>query len=462
MLDAIAVRRFRTLTLVTAITTYVLVVIGGVVRVTGSGLGCLDWPLCADPLQAEAAILEMLHRFVAGFVSVLVILVAIGAWKAYRQRRWIFRPALIGVGVLIAQILLGAITVWLKNAPYTVALHLGTALTLLACTTIVATAVRTEETPIGDWRNNRLLASSLASALFVFLLILVGAIVTGTNSALACLDWPLCQGQVLPDTTSPYVYIQFLHRLVALITSLVLLRTTIVAWRARERQHTAWVVAALILSLYVVQVTVGAGNVLLKLPLVLRGLHLALASAVWGWLVVLTVWAAQCDKSQRVGPAAAADGSLSARSGSAPAVGDVQPVTSQQNVQTRPQGKAMFGAYLLLVKPWITVLLLVTTFAAMLIAQRGLPPLPLVFFTLLGGALSASGASTINSYIDRDIAGRMSRTKRRRVPTQCVGTDQHLAFGLFLSVASFVILRLLVNLLAAICDTIGIWYSVVI
>ena len=80
--------------------------------------------------------------------------------------------------------------------------------------------------------------------------------------------------------------------------------------------------------------------------------------------------------------------------------------------------KQIIGAYVKLNKPWIIVLLLVTTFAAMLIAQKGLPPLPLVFFTLLGGALSAGGASAINSYIDRDIDGFMSRTKNRPVVTQ--------------------------------------------
>jgi protoheme IX farnesyltransferase len=96
----------------------------------------------------------------------------------------------------------------------------------------------------------------------------------------------------------------------------------------------------------------------------------------------------------------------------------------------------------------------------MLIAKRGLPPLPLVFFTLLGGALSAAGASSINSYIDRDIDGLMSRTKNRPVPAHRIEADQALAFGLILSVTAFVVLTLFVNLLSAILATIGLLFYV--
>ncbi len=112
--------RFRKLTLFTAIVTYALVVLGGIVRVTGSGLGCPDWPLCYGqplPSQQTEAILEMAHRYVAAFVTLLVIVVAMTAWRGYRQNKWIFRAAMAGIGVIFFQIILGAITVLLKNQP---------------------------------------------------------------------------------------------------------------------------------------------------------------------------------------------------------------------------------------------------------------------------------------------------------------------------------------------------------
>jgi protoheme IX farnesyltransferase len=447
-------RHFRTLTLITAIATYLLVVIGGIVRVTGSGLGCLDWPACTQllPGQQTEAIIEMTHRFAAGIVTVLVILVALIAWRRYRQQKWIFRPAMLGFVTIFVQSALGAVTVLSKNAPYTVVLHLGAALAMFALTTIVATAARqidSADPVVFAPRRNPLLSLSLASALLVYLLILIGAIVTATNAALACLDWPLCQGQLLPATTDPFVTIQWLHRVAALIAGIFLAWVTVETWRKRAQQPQVWIVAALSLSLYIVQVTIGAGNVLLKVPLVLRGLHLAVAAAVWASVVVLSL--------------------LAARKSNLDPVTDSKQVNSGSTTQLpaepmidldRPPLRKVAGAYFKLTKPWVLILLLVTTFAAMLIAQRGLPALPLVFFTMLGGALSASGASAINSYIDRDIDGLMSRTRNRPVPMHRIDADHALAFGLILSVSSFVILTIFVNLLSAILATIGLLFYV--
>lgn len=449
MLNFTAPDRFRRLTLFTALMTYILVVLGGIVRVTGSGLGCPDWPLCygqpLPPAQTEAFI-EMAHRYVAGAVTLLVVWVTWIAWRKYRADKWIFRTALAGVGVIGVQIVLGAITVIFKNAPFTVVLHFGAALTMLACATIVATSARVMSAATPNDQRGRLVKWSVLSALSVLMLLFLGAIVTATNSALACLfDWPLCRGALIPNTTDPSVYIHWFHRLIALITGLVLTYTTVIAWRMRARLHSVWVAAALALSFFIVQAVVGGTVVLSQINLVLRGLHLALAAAIWATSVVVVVLAARSGLAQTADAASAIERSAD-RSGSAPAV----------------SFKAKAGAYLRLTKPWIVVLLLVTTLAAMLIAQRGLPPLPLVFFTLLGGALSAAGANAINCYIDRDIDVIMNRTKNRPTSTGRIDADHALAFGLITGVASFVVLTLGANLLSAILATIGLLYYVFI
>jgi protoheme IX farnesyltransferase len=72
--------------------------------------------------------------------------------------------------------------------------------------------------------------------------------------------------------------------------------------------------------------------------------------------------------------------------------------------------------YVALGKPLITLLLLATTWAGMVVAGGRLPPWPLVFWTLLGGGLTAAGASALNQYIDRDLDARMSRTRERPLP----------------------------------------------
>jgi protoheme IX farnesyltransferase len=105
------------------------------------------------------------------------------------------------------------------------------------------------------------------------------------------------------------------------------------------------------------------------------------------------------------------------------------------------------GAYIGLMKPHVTVLLLGTTLAAMAVA--GLPSLPVVLATLLGGALAAGSANALNCYWDRDIDQVMSRTRSRALPSHKVGEKQALVFGLGLGIASFLLLSLVVNLLAA-------------
>jgi len=113
-------------------------------------------------------------------------------------------------------------------------------------------------------------------------------------------------------------------------------------------------------------------------------------------------------------------------------------------------------------KPWIVALLLTTTLASMLIAGKGSASLPLIVFTLLGGALASSGANAINCYIDRDIDGLMSRTKNRPIPRDRMAPAQALAYGLIAGVASFAVLAIFVNLLAATLAVFGIIYYVLV
>ncbi len=106
---------FRGLSLLTAFSAFALVVLGAVVRVTGSGLGCPDWPLChgglLPPLDAQA-IIEYTHRLVASFlVGPLVLATGCVAWLAYRRERWLVVPATVALLLLLGQAMLGGATV---------------------------------------------------------------------------------------------------------------------------------------------------------------------------------------------------------------------------------------------------------------------------------------------------------------------------------------------------------------
>src|SRR5437762_8030758 len=134
---------FRALSVATALATYALVVLGGVVRVSGSGLGCPDWPLChgraLPPLDLHA-IIEYSHRTTASLTSVLVVATAVVAWVAWRNRRDLVIPATLAGGLLAIQVVLGAITVRLELPPMIVLAHLATAMALLGAVCVTAVA----------------------------------------------------------------------------------------------------------------------------------------------------------------------------------------------------------------------------------------------------------------------------------------------------------------------------------
>src|SRR3989304_4517260 len=107
---------FRLLALAAAVSAWALVAVGGIVRVTESGLGCPDWPLCDGrfvPVQQKEPLIETSHRWGAALVAMLVVLVFVWAWRRYRPRRDVVVPALAAVVLVPVQALLGAIVVWL-------------------------------------------------------------------------------------------------------------------------------------------------------------------------------------------------------------------------------------------------------------------------------------------------------------------------------------------------------------
>ena len=124
--------------------------------------------------------------------------------------------------------------------------------------------------------------------------------------------------------------------------------------------------------------------------------------------------------------------------------------------------RGRFDDYYELVKPRIIVLLLITTAAAMLMAARGIPPLALTFWTLLGGALAAASAGALNCIYDVDIDALMNRTRNRPLPAGRISISSATIYAIVLGVASFSILFFLANPLAAWLSLAGNVYYVVI
>ncbi|MBA2447984.1 MAG: COX15/CtaA family protein, partial [Chloroflexi bacterium] len=134
----------RRLALCTASATYLLIVVGAVVRTTGSGLGCGDdWPLCEGrllPPPNPAAIVEWTHRLLGALVSPGILAVALLAWVRGRSRRAVLVPAILAPLLLAVQIGLGALVVRLDLAAMVVLVHLAFALLILGLLVWVAVA----------------------------------------------------------------------------------------------------------------------------------------------------------------------------------------------------------------------------------------------------------------------------------------------------------------------------------
>jgi protoheme IX farnesyltransferase len=412
--------------------TYFLIALGGTVRVSDSGLSCPDWPLCYGRPYAPPeihALLEESHRYTASIVSILIIALAISALIWARKEKQVLIPALMAPFFLVIQIVLGGLTVLWKLPPTIITAHLGTALAIFAMVITVAVmsgkAKPSKEHPA---KTRKFVRLAMTNALLVYGLMLSGSYVVGSGATLACPGWPLCG-------TAPQWAVQYhlsdinsFHRLVATFVGLVLIWTLISAWRRRNvAPGQAWV--ALVAGiLFMVQAVVGGLVVLLMRPDFVAGLHLALATAVWGSLVLLAVLAA---RQLRAAPQGAELEEL-----------------AEEKKEVGPVRQTI-SSYVDLMKPHVTVLLLGTTVAAMAIAYQGMPPLGLVLATLLGGAMAAGSANCINCYIDRDIDQIMGRTQRRSLPSGRVQPTQALIFGIALGIGSFIILTLFVNLLSA-------------
>lgn len=280
--------RFRRLTLATALATYLLIVWGGVVRVTGSGLGCGDhddWPLCQGgllpPLQ-QAAVIEFTHRWLAAIATTLVVVLAFVAWIR-RSDRHLARASLVVVLFFVLQIVLGAMTVKLRLPGEIVLIHLANALLLLGALLYIAVSSHRPRAGSGAPGPNRW-ADSAAAATFV--LVLSGALVVADGAGASCAGWPLCGGGFqLASRGAPAI--NLLHRIVAGVVVLFVGMAMARVRRDRSDDRAVRRAAMATNVAILVQVLAGAAVVTLNLPAWARGIHLALASALWA--LTLTV-----------------------------------------------------------------------------------------------------------------------------------------------------------------------------
>lgn len=312
--------------------TFDLILFGAFTRLSDSGLGCPDWPGCygtSNPLRAieeiraaEAAMptgpvtvfkawVEMIHRYLAMSVGLLIIIQVITAFKQVSERRSFAIKGSIFLLILVCiQGAFGAWTVTLKLQPIVVSMHLILALILFS--SMVWFAQRNDLRSVSSLRMSSGLSGTLVvvAIITLFMQIFLGAWVSTNYAVLACPDFPTCMGAWYPsmdwqnafflwrdlgETKSgqmipmaALVTIHWTHRVGAIIASAVLLFVAIKAIQFPESAVKFW--GRAIIALLVLQIATGISNVVFQWPLLAALLHTGGAAAILFCLVRLGAW----------------------------------------------------------------------------------------------------------------------------------------------------------------------------
>jgi protoheme IX farnesyltransferase len=418
-------RRFRILAIASTASTAVLIAWGGLVRATGSGDGCPDWPRCFGqwiPPLSYHALIEYTHRSLALVAGVLLAVQAVVVLLRFRDRADLAWPAALVVPLYFLQAALGAVVVRSGLDPAWVTVHFAVAMVTLAVPVWMLVAAFTEQPGGGGDRAFARLAAW--AALATFALLLVGTYVRAQDAGLVFTDWPLMDGRLVP-TLGGAATLMFAHRVLAAAVTILVLWLAIRVRTIPGRPRPLVTLATLAAILFVAQVGVGAANVLSGLDAWARTAHVAVSAAIWADLVALAAVARRIRT-----PGAEIE-------------------AFRANGHPERSWRRTVSAYVGLTKPRIIELLLITTVPAMLLARREVPSLALMAATLLGGAMAAGSANAINCYLDRDIDEVMRRTRRRPLPAHQVAPAEALRFGYLLGAASFLFLAIAVNVLAA-------------
>lgn len=273
--------------------TYLHLVFGGVVRITGAGMGCGDhWPKCngswIPPFDNPLVMIEWTHRLLALLVILSIVVLAGMAWKrravpGVAGRGGVMRPAIVALVLVVTVALLGMVTVKLGNTTFATVAHWTLALALLAVVSVAAIRAGAfgGESARAAGGTARATRSIGAGAAMAFLVVVLGGLVAKyPGAAAACPGFPLC-GDTPAGIPAGAPHIQLTHRVIAYLLFFHALAIALAVGRRAGEAPVVKRAAKTAAGLVVLQVIVAAAMILGGMPPLLRSAHQAIGIAVW-------------------------------------------------------------------------------------------------------------------------------------------------------------------------------------
>ena len=292
--------------------TFLLVIAGGLVTSTGSGLAVPDWPLSFGqvfPRMEGGVLFEHGHRLLAASVGLLTVVLALWT-RAAESRAWVRRLAWLMVLAVVLQGVLGGTTVLLRLPDAVSVAHAGLAQIFFALTVVMAAATgrRTQPhgrtgAPLDDTPVAFTRALTLACAAAIYVQILLGAVVRHTGAGLAIPDFPLAFGRVVPPFTSPLVAWHYAHRIGALVVSVLVVWAAVRVALRHGRDARLVAPATLLVALIGLQIFLGALTILTLRAVVPTTAHVATGALLLATSVLLAVRANQAPAAAGAVPA---------------------------------------------------------------------------------------------------------------------------------------------------------------
>ncbi|HEY3092505.1 MAG TPA: COX15/CtaA family protein, partial [Vicinamibacterales bacterium] len=283
-----------------------LILAGGLVTSTGSGLSVPDWPntygwfMWAFPMSKMVGgiFYEHLHRLVASTVGFLIVVLAIWLWRA-EPRAWVRRLGYVALAAVITQGILGGITVlWYLPDAISIA-HASLAQIVFCLTTTIALATSPgwkrgyttsarADLKVGPY-DPILSRAAIVTTAAIYVQIVIGATMRHTGAGLAIPDFPLAFGHLVPPVWDSKIAIHFAHRVGAATVGALVLATTGHVFYHHGRRAELRRPAILLLVLLAVQITLGALTVLSQKQFIINSLHVVNGALVLVTSLVLTM-----------------------------------------------------------------------------------------------------------------------------------------------------------------------------